>query len=1058
MAMDVLRLRLLGPPQVTLGDPPRHVELAAQKGAALLFYLAARPDQPVARTKLIALLWEESDEQEGRNSLSTALSRLRRSLPNAPVVAVGDTLVWRPDATSATWVDIAAFAELTRLNAPARDLDEAVNLWHGPFLDGFDLRGCPEWDEWLDVERTAWQQRILDALERAADAHALTRDWPTALDHSRRALAIDPFQERFHRLTMRLHEQAGDRAAALAHYRATTQMLQAELGVEPDPATQRLYQQILAASSSLDESGASRAARERPPASQPTLPLVGRQKELAHLLEATDQAEAGGRQMVVIEGEEGIGKSRLVEELVWRKDGQPARDLQPDRQWTVLVGACHASERGLPYQPFVDLLTTAVTHHGATLPISDVWLAEVARLVPDLVEQRPDLPTPSRLDPQQEARRLFEGVARFLGALPAPRLLILEDLHWADDSSLHLLDYLAHHEALRSSLVITTVRSEDVDQRLVEVIADLERQRLLQRVPLGPLPVEATVQLLREVVRDDVRQLGQQLHAETEGNPLFAVETIRSLLESGQLQLRSTGTTEPLRTPLPQSVQAVIRARVGRLDAESQDFARAAAVLGGDVDFDHVRAVAGQDEDRALAALERLLATHLLREVPGEVGEALYSFSHDKVRQVVYDDLSGARRRVQHRRALEVLSQPPARAPVERLAYHAVRAQVWDQAALYGEQAADAALAVYAYRAAADLYEQSLDAVEHLEQTPEIKIKGVLLRLRLAHVALYAAPARLGEWLEPAERDAQALGDPMLLAYVHLAQASALFIQGRMAEALPLLDHIRPTAEGSADPLLRAQFSAVLGQVLALRGEYPRAIEALNGAIALLERQPQSQIELTVATEMLGAVYAYMGQFDTALEILGAMHAQTENIQDQAALAASHGFLCSVYQMRGDWADARRFGHLAVETARAAGNVVHEYVGLVFLGLPEARLGDPDQGASTLRRAIAIAQAAGTWVLLGRAHGWLAEVELMRDQADDALALARTGLDLSQRHGYLFDAALCERAQGEALAALGQPAEAQRVLQRSLDHFSEIGALPELERTRAALHALSAPA
>jgi predicted ATPase len=222
-----------------------------------------------------------------------------------------------------------------------------------------------------------------------------------------------------------------------------------------------------------------------------------------------------------------------------------------------------------------------------------------------------------------------------------------------------MLDYLAHHEALRSALLLTTVRTEDVDQQLLGMLRGLERQRLLQRIELGPLAVEATVQLLREVVREDVRQLGQQLHAETEGNPLFAVETIRSLLESGELQLVGP-------TPLPESVQAAIRARLARLDPDAYELARAAAVLGGDVDFDHVRGVAGQDEERALAALERLLSTHLLRELTGEVGEALYSFSHDKVRQVVYDDLSGARRRVQHRRALDVLSEPAARTPPDR--------------------------------------------------------------------------------------------------------------------------------------------------------------------------------------------------------------------------------------------------------------------------------------------------------------------------------------------------------------------------------------------------------
>src|SRR5258708_17646557 len=483
-----------------------------------------------------------------------------------------------------------------------------------------------------------------------------------------------------------------------------------------------------------------------------------------------------------------------------------------------------------------------VAGFGAHVPLSDAWLAEVARLVPDLVEHRRDLPTPARLDPQQEARRLFEGVARFLAALPGPRLLVIEDLHWADQGSLNLLDYLAHHdEALRSTLLVTTIRTEDVGEHLLAVVRGLEGQRILERGGLGPLPVEATVQLLREVVREDVRQLGQQLHAETEGNPLFAVETIRSLLESGELQLRRAARPGP--TPLPDSVQAAIRARLARLDPDAHELARAASVLGGDVDFDHARAVAGQDEDRALAALERLLSTHLLREVSGDVvGEALYSFSHDKVRQVVYDDLSGARRRVQHRRALDVLAQPSARTPVERLAYHALRAQAWDRAVRLCEEAAGAAFGVFAYASAASLYEQALDALQRLPTSLEHQAYGVRLRLRLAQVAFYVAPGRLGEWLEPAERDALALGEPTLLAYVRLAQAGALYIQGRFPEAPPLLERIRPTAESTADSVLRAQFPRVYGQLQALRGDYAEAVPALLEAIGLLHNHPPTQL------------------------------------------------------------------------------------------------------------------------------------------------------------------------------------------------------------------------
>jgi tetratricopeptide (TPR) repeat protein len=407
---------------------------------------------------------------------------------------------------------------------------------------------------------------------------------------------------------------------------------------------------------------------------------------------------------------------------------------------------------------------------------------------------------------------------------------------------------------------------------------------------------------------------------------------------------------------------------------------------------------------------------------------------------------------VQHRRALEVLSQPETRTPPERLGYHALHAQVWDQALQWCEAAARAAVSVFAYASAATLYQQALDALSRLPASDEGKAHGVRLRLRLAQVAFYVAPGRLGEWLMPAERDAQELGSQRLLAHVNLAQAGALYIQGRMSEALPLLERIRPVAEVTKDPVLRAQFARVYGLLQALRGDYAAAVPALREAIELMREQPG--IEVTVAQEMLGATYAYMGEFERALELISSAHARSESVQDLAALAAGETYLCAVYHMQGDWVRAREHGRRAVETARAAGNVIHEFVGLVYVALPEARLGDIEAGASSMLRAIAIAQAGATRVLLGRAHGWLGEIELDRGQPASALELARKGLELSREYGYLFDEALCERVMGQAHMGLGDVVAAREVLGAAAAHFSAIQAAPELERTHRAIAAL----
>lgn len=244
----MLRLRLLGAPAIRHGERP--VALPSQKAQALLFMLAAEAGRSFARGQLIALLWEESAEKEGRNSLSTILSRLRQALPLFPIRAEGDTLAWDPAAEAE--VDVQVFQRLARPERGehpgdyAARLEQAAALYQGPFLDGFAVRDSASYDEWLQLERERWQQRVLNLLDQLAAHEEAAGAWDAALGHARRAVALDPLQERFHRALMRVYARAGDRAAALAQFRVCAEVLERELGVEPDPETVALDRQIRA--------------------------------------------------------------------------------------------------------------------------------------------------------------------------------------------------------------------------------------------------------------------------------------------------------------------------------------------------------------------------------------------------------------------------------------------------------------------------------------------------------------------------------------------------------------------------------------------------------------------------------------------------------------------------------------------------------------------------------------------------------------------------------------------------------------------------------------------
>jgi DNA-binding SARP family transcriptional activator len=327
----MLRLQLLGAPTVI--DGGREIYLASQKAQALLFYLAAEAGRGFSRSQIIALLWEDSSEREGRNSLSTVLTRLRQALPIFPVRAEGDTLAWQPSPES--WVDLHEFQSAAQLapagaGAPARiaRLEQAAALYRGVFLDGFGVRDSAAYDEWLRLERERWQQRWLNVIDQLIEAHAQSGDWDRALVHARSASAADPLQERFHRALMRLHYQLGDRATALAQYRICRDVLDRELGVEPDADTTALYQAIA-------EGALERAARPAPaPAAQPEPPptgprlgarlaaarrrsFVGRGGELALFAAALAEPEPP---FVVLHlyGPGGVGKSTLVGEFARR--------------------------------------------------------------------------------------------------------------------------------------------------------------------------------------------------------------------------------------------------------------------------------------------------------------------------------------------------------------------------------------------------------------------------------------------------------------------------------------------------------------------------------------------------------------------------------------------------------------------------------------------------------------------------------------------------------------------------------------------------------------------
>jgi class 3 adenylate cyclase/tetratricopeptide (TPR) repeat protein len=452
------------------------------------------------------------------------------------------------------------------------------------------------------------------------------------------------------------------------------------------------------------------------PARPPLTPFVGRQEEVTQLRRCLEEAIHGQGSLVLVAGEPGVGKTRLLSEL--------AID-SADRGLQVLTGHAYETEGMPPYLPFIEALnqhTRGRTREELRQDLGET-APHVAKLLPEIRQSFPDVWEPPALDPEAERYRLFEGVTDFLANVAArtPLLLFLDDLHWADDASLLLLQHLSRRLAELSLLVVGAYRHTEVDDRhpLTPVLADLTRQRLASCITLRPFEREEAAALVEAVLgKTPAARVVDALFSAAAGNPFFTEELVRNIQEHGHDLADPQAAVDDW--AIPEGVRHVIGRRLARLGDEANRFLAYSSVLGRDLTLPKVAAVAGRDQDSALDLLDEALAAHVLREQ----GEG-YTFAHPLIQETLYQGLSAPRRRQLHRRvgeALEALYGEDLQAQnLSELAHHFYQAasgdgpstrQVTDKAIAYAVRAAERALSQVAYEEAVRLYRMALHAVE----------------------------------------------------------------------------------------------------------------------------------------------------------------------------------------------------------------------------------------------------------------------------------------------------------------------------------------------------------
>ena len=602
--------------------------------------------------------------------------------------------------------------------------------------------------------------------------------------------------------------------------------------------------------------------------------LIGREREQGILRSIlTSVAEQGTGRVALVSGEAGVGKSRLASEV---------RDQAAGAGWTVLTGNCFQRDTLYPYAPLLDALRAYLARESLAdqFVMADelgTLAVELVKLLPELTLAVPDLRPSPVLSPEAEKRRLFETLFQFLvrqtqGPERNPLLLILEDIHWSDETSLDFLHLLARRAGDFPILAVATYRLEERPDILGQVLGQLSRTRLATEIALQPLTADDNGTLLRTLFGADravAPKFLNAIYALTQGNPFYTEEVVKSLaggagtaVEQGEWMPRSLQEVR-----LPRSLRDLVRRRTEQLSRDAHRLLTLASVMGDRFDYDTVRLVSEQDERTLITSFRELIVMQLIVEE----GSHQFAFRHALTRQAMYEDLLGPERRALHRsvgRAIEQLSTTGADGQAAVLAYHFYAAGEWASAYAYAVRAGDQAQALYAPHAAIDHYSHALAAAERMERSDIVGL------------------------------------EPGLRTGLHRRRGAAYMVLSEFEPARADLGHALVEAQEAGHREMEWQTLVDLGDLWASRS-YDRTGEYYARALSLARTLGDDEL-LARSWNRVGNWHLNREEIDSALRAHAEAQALFEGLSDLRGVAQTHDFLGILHLIGGSCFVAER--------------------------------------------------------------------------------------------------------------------------------------------------------
>lgn len=1010
-----MALRLLGAASVEAEGTGRSEGLAPGV-QRLLARVALARGRHVSRSALAFSLWPDSGESQARTNLRKMLHQLRRDESAVLGFVEIEPQRLRLRSEGPGVVDVEAFEAA---------IEQGDDLAAAAAYGGDLLPEC--YEDWVLVERSRLRECACQALARLTVAAAELGDDRMVLEHAGSHLATDPLAEEAYRALMRAHVRMGNRAEALRIYHRCTQVLFRELGVEPDPETEATYQRVRTIASSAADRGRDRASTV----------LVGRDDELALLRSGWQRASGGEARLVLVTGESGIGKSRLTQEFV-----HEVGDLA-----TVVHARCYEAAGRLPWGPIVDWLRAPKLARRLA-GLAPAWRAELSVLLPELSDEIRSTRASGQVVEPARRRQLFDAVGTALLGEPGPLLLVLDDLQWCDADSLELIGFLITSHPDVPILIAGTARDAEVgpSHPLQPLLDGLRRTDNLTELALTRLDEEATFDLARTLT--DVPLSAQQLERiwqETEGNPLFVVETARAGLDGGR-----SGT-------MPATIRATISLRLERLSPAARSAVEMAAVVGRQFTFDLLVAAIDDTEDTVLGALDELWRHQIIREH----GQS-YDFDHDKIREAASDGLSP----VQGRRLNQAVADALITVHGPEPGLHS--AQVADHL----ERAGQAAGAVEAFHAATrhalDVYavEEAEAACRRglalLEQLPAGRARDeseVELRLLLAPTLVaiegytsVAAKEVFERCLSLCDRLGRSPDPPTLRGLGIAASVSCRFDRAAI--------HGEALVSMSDDPIAVIEGHYVLGVTGFWRGDMARSRHHLHAAVDSYvpehgdaHRTYFSQDPYAVCSARLGVTLIWSGDTEQGWERLDEAHAFATSLGHPRTLAYALLYLSFAAAELGDLDRLRRGidegTHLWAEQRLTSLGLLGSYYE------PWFQILDGDRRAiEDLRIAVAGLDHESERLHLTHALSILGRACLMVGEFDEGLEAVRRAITWGVDRGQLYSEPLLRQVEGQLLVATGDVEGASSALAAGASLARSQGSLLLEERAETTLRSL----